>query len=231
MAGFRGGTGGTVVVAVDGLAGAGKSTVARAVAAALGCPYLDTGAFYRAVTLAVVRAGADAASEQAVLQVTAAACLDYAAGAMLLDGEDVSEAVRTPEVGALVSAVSAFPEVRRLVVERQRDWVEEHGGRVVVEGRDIGTVVFPEAAVKVFLTASAAARARRRVADAEAAGQTLQDVEDHLRARDHADSTRAASPLRSAADAVTIDTTDLTVAQVVAVILGLIAEAEGDAGR
>lgn len=220
-----------MVVAVDGLAGAGKSTVARAVAAALGCPYLDTGAFYRAVTLAVVRAGADAASEQAVLQVTAAACLDYAAGAMLLDGEDVSEAVRTPEVGALVSAVSAFPEVRRLVVERQRDWVEEHGGRVVVEGRDIGTVVFPEAAVKVFLTASAAARARRRVADAEAAGQTLQDVEDHLRARDHADSTRAASPLRSAADAVTIDTTDLTVAQVVAVILGLIAEAEGDAGR
>jgi len=216
-----------VVVAVDGPAGVGKSTVARAVAAALGAPYLDTGAFYRAVTLAVVRSGVDPADAAAVLAVAAATDLDFAGGVMLLDGEPVTEAVRAPEVVALVSAVSAFPEVRRVVVQQQRAWVERRGGRAVVEGRDIGTVVFPEAPVKVYLTADAAERARRRAGDAEAAGQSVEAIERQLRARDHADSTREASPLRPADDAVTIDTTALTLEQVVRIVMGLVAEAEG----
>jgi cytidylate kinase len=203
----------------------GKSTVARALADALGVPYLDTGAFYRAVTLAVVRSGADPTDAAAVFEVAAAACLDYADGAMMLDGEEVSEAVRAPEVVALVSAVSAFPAVRRVVVARQRAWVEQRGGRAVVEGRDIGTVVFPEAPVKVYLVADAAERARRRSRDAEVAGQDVTAIERALRERDRADSTREASPLRPAEDAVTIDTTALSVPQVVAVVLGLVAEA------
>ncbi|MCU0280478.1 MAG: (d)CMP kinase [Acidimicrobiia bacterium] len=210
---------------VDGPAGVGKSTVARAVAAALGVPHLDTGAFYRAVTLAVVQAGIDPADPSAVLGVARAARLDYADGVMLLDGEAVAEAVRAPDVVALVSAVSAFPEVRRVVVQQQRDWVARRGGRAVVDGRDIGTVVFPEAPVKIYLIADAAERARRRARDAEAAGQAVEAIERDLRARDLADSTREASPLRPAEDAVIIDTTRLAVDEVVAIVLGLVAEA------
>ncbi len=214
-----------MVVTVDGPAGVGKSTVARAVAAALGVPHLDTGAFYRAVTLAVVQAGIDPADPSAVLGVARAARLDYADGVMLLDGEAVAEAVRAPDVVALVSAVSAFPEVRRVVVQQQRDWVARRGGRAVVDGRDIGTVVFPEAPVKIYLIADAAERARRRARDAEAAGQAVEAIERDLRARDLADSTREASPLRPAEDAVIIDTTRLAVDEVVAIVLGLVAEA------
>lgn len=214
-----------MVVAVDGPAGVGKSTVARAAADALGLPYLDTGAFYRAVTLAVVRARVDPGDGAAVLAVAAAADLDFTGGVMLLNGEPVTEAVRAPEVAALVSAVSAFPEVRRVVVEQQRAWVAHRGGRAVVEGRDIGTVVFPEAPVKVYLVADAAERARRRAADAEAEGLPVTAIEQQLRARDHADSTRETSPLRPAEDAVTIDTTALSVEQVVAIVVGLAAEA------
>jgi cytidylate kinase len=214
-----------VVVTVDGPAGVGKSTVARAVAAALGVPHLDTGAFYRAVTLAVVQAGVDPADASAVLEVARAARLDYAGGVMLLDGQPVTESVRAPEVVASVSAVSALAELRRLVVQQQRDWVARRGGRAVVEGRDIGTVVFPEAPVKIYLVADAAERARRRAGDAEAAGQQIEAIERDLRARDHADSTREASPLRPADDAVIIDTTSLTVGEVVAIVLGLAAEA------
>jgi len=214
-----------VVVTVDGPAGVGKSTVARAVAAALGVPHLDTGAFYRAVTLAVVQAGIDPADPSAVLAMARAARLDYADGVMLLDGEAVTEAVRAPEVVALVSAVSAFPDVRRVVVQQQRDWVTRRGGQAVVEGRDIGTVVFPEAPVKIYLVADAAERARRRARDAEAAGQPVEAIERDLRARDRADSTREASPLRPAEDAVIIDTTALAVDDVVAIVLGLVAEA------
>jgi len=214
-----------VVIAVDGPAGVGKSTVARAVAAALGLPCLDTGAFYRAVTLAVVRSGVDPTDAGAVLEVTRAADLDFADGSMLLDGKVVTEDIRAPEVVALVSAVSAFPEVREVVVERQRAWVARRGGRAVVEGRDIGTAVFPEAPVKVYLVAEPAERARRRARDPEVAGQEVAHIERALRARDRADSTRQASPLRPAEDAVTIDTTLLTVDQVVAIVLGLAAEA------
>jgi CMP/dCMP kinase len=215
-----------VVIAIDGPAGSGKSTVARAVAEALGVPYLDTGAFYRALGLAVARAGADPGDGDAVLAVARQSDFDFGAGRMLLGGEPVDEAVRSPEVAGLASAVSIFPEVRRVIVQCQRDWVARHGGSAVVEGRDIGTVVFPHAAVKVFLVADAAERARRRARDSEGEGQPVTAIEEQLRARDHADSTRAASPLRPAEDAVVIDTTALSAHQVVAVILGLVAEAQ-----
>ncbi len=214
-----------MVVTVDGPAGVGKSTVARAVAAALGLPYLDTGAFYRAATLAVIRAGGEDADPAAVLAVVEAAELDFRDGEMLLGGEVVTDAIRAPAVAALASAVSTLPAVRRVVVARQRAWVARRGGRAVVEGRDIGTVVFPEAAVKVYLTADLAERAARRARDAEAAGLALEDIERQLRARDHTDSTRAASPLHPAEDAVIIDTTVLSVGEVVAIVLGLVAEA------
>jgi cytidylate kinase len=214
-----------VVVTVDGPAGVGKSTVARAVAAAMGVPYLDTGGFYRAVALAAVRAGVDATDPAAVLELATGCTLDFAGDDMLLDGEVVSEAIRAPDVAALASRVSALPDVRRVVVERQRAWVARRGGAAVVEGRDIGTVVFPDAPVKVYLTAGAAERARRRAADPEAGGQPVDAIERQLRARDHADSTREASPLRPADDAVTIDTTALSVNEVIAIVLALVAEA------
>jgi cytidylate kinase len=215
-----------VVVAVDGPAAVGKSTVARAVADHLGAAYLDTGAFYRAVTLAVIRAGIDPTDDGAVLDVVRGARLDYGGGSMFLDGDDVGEACRSPEVTALVSAVSAFPEVREVVVTAQRDWVDRHGGHAVVEGRDIGTVVFPDAPLKVFLTADPAVRARRRAGDQEAAGREVAEIERWLTARDTADSTRAASPLAAAEDAVTIDTSWLSAEEVAALVIGLLDLAE-----
>ncbi len=210
---------------VDGPAGVGKSTVAREVATALSVPYLDTGAYYRAAALAVIRAGIDPADRDAALAVVGRAILDFRDGRMLLNGEAVTEAIRDPAVAGTASAVSTAPSLRRVVVEAQRDWVARAGGRAVVEGRDIGTVVFPHAAVKVFLTADAAERARRRARDPESEGLSLQEIEQQLRSRDHTDSTREASPLRPAEDAVIIDTTGLTVAEVVAIVLSLVAEA------
>ena len=212
-----------MVVAVDGPGGVGKSTVARAAAEALGIAYLDTGAFYRAVTLAVVRAGVDPLDTEAAARIAAAVELDFAAGEMLLDGEPAGEAIRSAEVTAAVSAVSAIPEVRRVVVEQQRAWVVRHGGDAVVEGRDIGTVVFPGARVKVFLTADPLVRARRRAGDAETAGLDVAEIAAALEARDHYDSTREMSPLRPADDAVVIDTSELGVEAVVGIVLGLVA--------
>ena len=214
-----------MVVTVDGPAGVGKSTVARGVAVALGLPVLDTGAFYRAAALAVLRAGADPDDGPAVLEAVTRADLDFADGEMLLSGEPVTEAIRESSVARLASRISTMPDLRRVIVARQRAWVARRGGAAVVEGRDIGTVVFPEAPVKVFLTADAAERARRRARQDEAAGLTIEEIERQLRSRDHTDSTRAASPLRPAHDAVIIDTTALTAEQVVAIVLGLVAEA------
>jgi cytidylate kinase len=213
-----------VVVAVDGPAEVGKSTVARAVAAQIGASYLDTGAFYRAATLAVIEAGVDPDDHAAVVEVTRGVRLDYAGGAMLLDDRDVSAACRSPEVTALVSAVSAIPAVREIVVQAQRDWVARHGGHAVVEGRDIGTVVFPDAPLKVFLVADPGVRARRRAGDREAKGHELGDIERGLVARDAADSTRSASPLAPASDAVMIDTSWLRVDEVSALVIGLLDE-------
>jgi len=215
-----------MVIAIDGPGGVGKSTVTRGVAGALGYEYLDTGSTYRAATFAVLQAGVDPEDADAVLEVTRHCAIEYIGGVIHLDGFPVAEAVRSPEVTAAVSVVSAYPEVRALVVEMQRDWVASRSGSAVVEGRDIGTVVFPEALVKVFLTARAEVRAARRSGDAEAAGKDVEVIAAELEQRDHFDSTRETSPLQPAVDAEIVDTSDLDAAGVIAVILDLVAKAK-----
>ncbi len=198
------------VIAIDGPAGSGKSTVARAVAARLGLPYLDTGAMYRSLAWATLRdniAPADGAAIAALARRTAIDVSDR----VTVDGTDVTDAIRRPDVNATVSAVAANPEVRTEMVKRQRAWMEAHGGSGVVEGRDIGRVVFPDADAKVFLTASEAVRAARRKEEADIAR------------RDRLDSTRAVSPLEKADDAVEVDTTNTRIDEVVARVLALVA--------
>ena len=204
-----------MVVTIDGPSGVGKSTVSRVVADRLGIRYLDTGATYRAATLAAVRAEVDITSEEDLLTELADHTIDYTNLGIELDGESVAIDVRSYAVTSAVSAVSAHPQVRTEVVEMQRGWVREHGGDAVVEGRDIGTVVFPDALLKIYLTASPLVRATRRAGDSEAAGKSVDEIAAEIAARDHADSTREASPLRPALDALIIDTSDLTISEVV----------------
>jgi cytidylate kinase len=207
------------IVAIDGPSGSGKSTVARGVAAKLGLEVLDTGAMYRALTLLVLERAVDANDAAACARLAREMVLDVGA-TTLLEGRDVSDAIRGPEVTATVSTVSAHPGVREALVARQRAWVAEHGGGVV-EGRDIGTVVFPDARVKVFLTASGEERARRRQRDEAAADRTVgvDSVHADLERRDALDSNRTVSPLKIAADALVVDTTDRDVDDVVAEIV------------
>jgi CMP/dCMP kinase len=209
------------VVAVDGPAGTGKSTVARRLAASLGARYLDTGAMYRAAALGVLRAGADPAEPTVVSGVVARCYIevgtDPGTSRVLLDGEDVAREIRGPAVTAAVSPVSAVSQVRELLVAAQRQIISEataSGGGIVVEGRDIGSVVVPDAPLKVFLTASATQRAVRR-----ATQDGVEDVAEVRRAverRDRLDSSRTASPMCAAADAVELDTTTLDVDAVLA---------------
>ncbi len=203
------------VVAIDGPSGSGKSTVARGVGEELGLRVLDTGAMYRAVTLAALEAEVDLADASVVAAIAATVRLELE-GTVLLDGRDVSAEIRTPAVTASVSTVSAHPGVRRELVARQRDWVATHDGGVV-EGRDIGTVVFPSAPVKVYLKASEGERARRRQRDEAAADRevAVDTVRDSLARRDALDSGRAASPLRVADGGIVIDTTDRPVTEIV----------------
>ncbi len=200
------------VIAIDGPAGSGKSTVARAVAARLGVAHLDTGAMYRSVALAVLRRGVDPEDADAVAEVAAQVKIDMEGGRVWLDGEDVTGEIRGPEVSGAVSAVSSHPRVREELVRRQRAWADSRSGGVV-EGRDIGSVVFPHAALKVFLTASDATRAERRSKEED--GQDYESVAADIARRDELDSTRSTSPLAPAEGAVTIDTTDRTVDEVV----------------
>lgn len=211
-----------IIVALDGPAGSGKSTVARAVAEALDLEVLDTGAMYRAVTYAVLQSGVALDDERATTAIAAASEIEVA-GRVTVDGVDATDAIRGPEVTAAVSVVSAHPGVREQLVARQRAWAEARGGGVV-EGRDIGTVVFPDAPLKVFLTADAAVRASRRQGEEVAAARTVAvaEVRADLERRDHLDSTRAVAPLQSAPDALVVDTTDMTVDEVVAVILAAV---------
>ncbi|HVL31102.1 MAG TPA: (d)CMP kinase [Solirubrobacteraceae bacterium] len=194
-----------MLIAIDGPAGAGKSTVARAVADALGFTYLDSGAMYRCVALAELRGAADPVE-----------CAIELGERITLDGEDVTEAIRTPEVTARASEVAARPRVRSRLVERQRELIR--GGDYVAEGRDIGTVVAPDAELKVFLTASPRERARRR---AEQLGADLDEVLRDQERRDDRDATREHSPLQAADDAVHVDTDGLTVDEVTERIVGL----------
>ncbi|HEX8497524.1 MAG TPA: (d)CMP kinase [Actinomycetales bacterium] len=221
------------VVAMDGPSGTGKSTVSRRFAHAGGAAYLDTGAMYRAVTLAVLRARVDAASERDVAAIAEDARLrsgtDPAAPSIELDGEDVEAEIRGGPVTQLVSAVSAHPSVRRLLVGRQRDLVADAlagTGGAVVEGRDIGSVVLPDAPLKVYLTASAEVRAARRAAQDRKAGRPadLDAVLADVRRRDGLDSSRATSPLHAAPDAVVLDTDELSVDAVLEKLLALAQE-------
>jgi len=208
------------VVAVDGPSGSGKSTVSRGVAAALGLDVLDTGAMYRAVTLAALDEGIDLRDESACTKVAERLDVTLSDGHVVLDGRDVTDEIRGPHVTGAVSIVSAHPGVRAVLVARQRAWVDEHHGGVV-EGRDIGTVVFPDATVKVFLTASDDERARRRQHDEVVARRDIgvDEVRAALARRDELDSTRATSPLRRADDALVIDTTNRSADDVVAQVV------------
>jgi cytidylate kinase len=207
-----------MLIAIDGPAGAGKSTVARAVADALGFTYLDSGAMYRCVALAALRAGID--PDDGVRLGPLARSIEISlTGGVRLDGEGVDEAIRAPEVGAAASRVSVHPQVRAAMVERQRDLIA--AGRYVAEGRDIGTVVSPEAPLKIFLNASPDERARRRAAQT---GERVGTVRTAQQVRDDRDASREHGAMRAAEDAVELDTTGVAVDEVVGQIVGLARE-------
>ena len=199
------------IIAIDGPAGSGKSTVAKAVAAALDLPYLDTGAMYRAVAWAALRRGIDPADTDETAGLAAGLEIEVAERVMV-DGEDVTAAIRGPQVTRAVSAVAAMPAVRAELVRRQQAWAAEHEGGVV-EGRDIGTVVFPHADLKVYLTADEDERVRRR------ASEVGEEVAADIARRDRFDSTRTASPLLVAGDALVIDTTGRDIEDIVDEVL------------
>ena len=211
-----------MVVAIDGPGGVGKSTVARSVANARGLGYLDTGATYRAAALAALQSGASLDEVETVIDAVGAAKIEYSNGSVFLDGVDVSNEIRSAEVTAASSRVAAIPQVRAVVVAMQRAWVADHGDAAVVEGRDIGTEVFPDAALKVFLTARPEVRAARRAGDPEAAGAAITEISAALAQRDHADSTRTTSPLRPAADALVVDTSDMSLEAVIAEVVAAV---------
>jgi len=206
-----------LIIAIDGPAGAGKSTVAREVARQLGLERLDTGAMYRAVTLEALERDVDLADAEACAAL--ARCMDLNVGErVVLNGEDVTEQIRAPFVTEAVSIVAAHPQVRSELVSRQRAWVAANGGGVV-EGRDIGSVVLPEADLKVFLTAASAERAWRRATEEKAPGDTLAQTAESIRRRDELDSTRAASPLIAPLGAIVVDSTGRSVESVVKEVL------------
>jgi len=211
-----------LIVAIDGPAGAGKSTVGRAVADRLGLQYLDTGAMYRAITFAALRRGLDPADEGDVAELAAAVDLSVDAGpngtVVIVDGVDATIEIRGREVTSAVSAVAANSRVRSELVRRQRRWVSEHDGGVV-EGRDIGSVVFPDATLKLYVTASPRVRAERRVAEI---GGDVAEVEASIIERDRKDSTRIDSPLTEANGSIVLDTSGLSVDEVVDRVLGLL---------
>ena len=208
------------VIAIDGPAGAGKSTVARALASRLGLEYLDTGAMYRAVTFAAHLRGLDVRDADAVAELARSVRLTVDTSGVVVDDVDATSAIRSREVTADVSAVAANPAVRAEMRARQRAWGVERGGGVI-EGRDIGSVVFPDAVLKLYLTASPRIRAERRVAEA---GGDVDEIERAIAERDHLDSTRADSPLVEADGSTVVDTSGLSVEAVLDVIDGLLHE-------
>lgn len=212
-----------LVIAIDGPSGAGKGTVSRTVATALGYKHVDTGAMYRAVAWLAAETGVELADAAAIAVLAATARFDLD-GAIRIDGHDVTDAIRTPAMDAAAAVVAQHPSVRSVLVERQRQYGRDGG--VVMEGRDIGTVVFPAADIKVYLDATPEERARRRAGDTgHAAGReaaTVAGVAQALEARDRLDRTRVASPLTLAPDAVYLDTTPLSIAEVVSRVMSLV---------
>jgi cytidylate kinase len=211
-----------LIIAIDGPSGAGKGTIARAVAEKLGYRHVDSGAMYRAVGWKAVRDGVALDDEEAVAALARRSRIEVTSTDVGIDGADVTRAIRTPEIDRAAAAVARLPKVRTVLVEGQRQLGA--GGAIVMEGRDIGTVVFPHADVKIYLDASPEERARRRASDPAHSGSPIAvaDVATALSARDEIDRTRKASPLVVAADAIRIDTTSKPVDQVVAEVLAVI---------
>ena len=208
------------VIAIDGPAGAGKSTIARALAARLGLDYLDTGAMYRAITFAAIERCIPVDDVPAVAELARSVTLDVGEHGVLVDGVDATAAIRTPAITAAVSAIAANSEVRAELRARQQRWADVHGGGVI-EGRDIGSVVFPNARIKLYLTASPRVRAERRVAEA---GGDIEEIERAIAVRDSKDISRADSPLREADGSVVVDTTGLSIDEVLDEIEALLKE-------
>ena len=206
------------IIAIDGPAGAGKSTIAKALAARLGMQYLDTGAMYRAVTVAAMRHEIDVTDADAVAELAQHLELEVGDAGVVVDGLDATEAIRSGEVTGAVSAVAANSAVRTELRNRQRAWARLRGGGVI-EGRDIGSVVFPDARLKLYLTASPRIRAERRVAEI---GGDVDAIERAIAIRDEKDSTRADSPLREADGSIVVDTSGLGIDEVLAVINDLL---------
>ncbi|MGH9613577.1 MAG: (d)CMP kinase [Bryobacteraceae bacterium] len=215
-----------VIIAIDGPAGAGKSTLALRIADRLSFLYIDTGAMYRAVALLAERSGVDLADTQRLQELASAAHIEFSAGSrkVLLNGQDVTEAIRAPEISGAASRVAAIPAVRRALVRHQREIAAE--ASVVMEGRDIGTVVFPNAQVKIFLDAKPNVRAARRVEDLAARGQrrAIHAVAEEIAERDHRDRTRGESPLLQAPDAIHVDTSGLTLDEAEGALFRIIGE-------
>ncbi len=225
-----------MIIAIDGPSGAGKSTLGRMIAREFNLLYIDTGAMYRAVALAVTESGVSTSDRAAVAEVTGRAVINLRGDPdslrVMLDGRDVSDEIRSERIGHTASVVSAIPEVRRELVRRQREMGARSGG-VVLDGRDIGTVVFPAAAAKFFLTAVPEARAKRRYDEERVKAQehTFEDTLADINARDRRDSTRADSPLAIAEDAVVIDTTELSIEDVFARMVDVIRDRQQAGGQ
>ncbi|HEV3063036.1 MAG TPA: (d)CMP kinase [Vicinamibacterales bacterium] len=211
-----------LIIAIDGPSGAGKGTVARGVAGALGYRHVDSGAMYRALGWKAVRDGVPFEQEDAIAGLAARSAIEVTSTRVTIDGEDVTRAIRTPEIDRAAAAVARLPSVRRVLVARQRELGA--GGAIVMEGRDIGTVVFPAADVKIYLDAAPEERARRRANDPSHSGvpAAVADVATLLTERDEIDRTRTASPLYAATDAEVIDTTGKPVEEVVREVLKIV---------
>ena len=211
-----------LIIAIDGPSGVGKGTIARAIAAELGYRHVDSGAMYRAVGWKAQQLGVPLDREDDLVSIAKQSVIDISATLVTIDGTDITRAIRTPEIDKAAASVARLPRVRAVLVERQRSLGAN--GAIVMEGRDIGTVVFPGADLKLYLDASAEERARRRAQDPAHSGgpAALADVSTLLKDRDRSDSTRAASPLYAAADAVVIDTTDTPIDAVVARVMALV---------
>jgi cytidylate kinase len=213
------------VIAIDGPSASGKGTVAQEVASALGFHYLNSGALYRTVALAAIRAGADLESESRISDIALNIKAKFSGDSVVFDDRDVTDAIRSEEVGVTASRIAAYPKVRSALLERQKGFRKPPG--LVADGRDMGTVVFPDAVLKIYLTASPDERAARRYKQlmGKGLGATMAALLQDIRERDQRDSARAAAPLKKGADAVLIDTTNLSAADAIAQVLALYKQA------